>query len=406
MRLVYIAPDAARARLRTELADAGHQVLSETSDRDIGLKMVAVLAPEVALVDVGADLGYALTWAETAIASAPGLHMVLTGPYLSPDELLAVMRAGVREYLPEPGPMQIVEAVARARPQPRAAEPAREKSGQVAVVYAPKGGSGKSTLAANLAVALFQVGGQRVQLMDLSLQFGDLDLLMNLQPQKSVADLIPVMHDMDARALDQTLTPSPIGVRLLAAPARLEDAEALREEHVERTFEVLRAQAGWTVVDTASQLDANNCKAIELADVVYLPLRFDLASIRRVARTLEVWKELGIDTAKVRLVAWADKGEISAGDVARTLGRPIAHQLPWDPHGVDAAVNQGIPLMIGQPASPLAQAIRALAVELCGFAEESKAKEGGGLARFVSSAFGWFKKKEEVKLLTAGSGAN
>lgn len=405
MRLVFIAPDAARARLRTELADAGHQVLSETSDRDIGLKMVAVLAPEVALADTGSDLGYALAWAEMAIASAPGLHMVLTGPYLSPDELLAVMRAGVREYLPEPSGEQILEAIARARPQPRAAEPAREKSGQVAVVYAPKGGSGKSTLAANLAVALFQVSGQRVQLMDLSLQFGDLDLLLNLQPQKTVADLIPVVHDMDTRALEQTLTPSPIGVRLLAAPVRLEDAEALREEHIERTFEVLRAQQGWTVVDTASQLDANNCKAIELADVVYIPLRLDLASIRRVARTFEVWKELGIDTAKVRLVAWSDKSEISAGDVARTLGRPIAHQLPWDPQAVAAAVNQGIPLMIGQPSTPLAQAIRTLAVQLCGYADESKAKEGG-LARLVSSAFGWFKKKEEIKLLTAGSGVN
>ncbi|MNT88428.1 hypothetical protein D3C72_2289930 [compost metagenome] len=71
-----------------------------------------------------------------------------------------------------------------------------------------------------------------------------------------------------------------------------------------------------------------------------------------------------------------------------------------------AAVNQGIPLMIGQPTAPLAQAIRLMAAQLSGHALEDKAKDGNPLTKLVSQAFGWFKKKDDVKLLTAGSGAN
>jgi Flp pilus assembly CpaE family ATPase len=125
-----------------------------------------------------------------------------------------------------------------------------------------------------------------------------------------------------------------------------------------------------------------------------------------VARCFELWQQMGINTAKVRLVAWTDRSEISTTDVARTLGRPVAYQLPWDAPGVAAAVNQGIPLMIGQPTAPLAQAVRLMAAELSGHLVESKAKDGNPLSRLVNQAFGWFKKKEEIKLLTAGSGAN
>jgi pilus assembly protein CpaE len=410
MRLVFIAPDATRDRHRADLAAHGLQVLSETADRETALKMLAVLAPEAALVEVGADLDGPLTWAKEATAAAPGLYLVLMGPALPPEALLAVMRAGVREYLPTPTPAEVLEALSRAQAQLRGPAPkpvgAAARGGQVAVVYSPKGGAGKSTLAANLAVSLYQVTSQRVQLMDLSFQFGDLDLLLNLQPQKSIAELIPVMHDLDARALEQAITPSPIGVRLLAAPPRVEDAEALREEHIERTFEALRSQPGWTVVDCASHLDQNNCKAIELADVVLVPMNLDLASIRRVARAFELWKELGIDTAKVRLVAWADKGEITVADVARTLGRPVAHELPWDPAGVAAAINQGVPVMIGQPTAPLAAAIRQMASQLSGVTVEAKAKDGNPFGKLMTQAFGWLKKKDDVKLLTAGSGAN
>lgn len=412
MRIVLIASDQTRDRHRVELSARGVQILTESSDRANALMLLPVLKPEVVLLEVGTDLASVLPWVEQAAGLAPGAAICMMGPLLESQDLIAIMRSGVREYLPDPTTAQILEAIGRVKPAKAApAQPEAPKTGdagKIAVVYSPKGGVGKSTLAANLAVALHQVTGQRTHLVDLGLQFGDLDLLLNLQPHKTLADLVPVMHDLDARILDQILTPTPIGVRLLSAPVAIEDGEGVTGDHLERAFEAFKAQRGWTVVDCASHLDEVSMRAIELADEVLVPMTFDLATIRRVSRVFTAWEQLGVDVGKVKLVAWAQRGEIAASDVARTLNRPVSYQLPWDPEGVAAAVNQGIPLQIGQPTAPLAVAIRNVAAELSGHALQEKTKEGAGLTGILSSAFSWLKrgKDKDIKLLTAGSGSS
>lgn len=410
MRIVFIAPDSTRDRFRAELSAAGVQILSESADRATSLMMLQVLQPELVLVETDGDLDGTFGWAQEIGQAAPGSYVCMLGPALTSEALLALMRAGVREYLPEPTAEQLTEAMGRARSALRPAVEVKEApakaaagpAGQVVVVFSPKGGVGKSTLAANLAVALYQATNARVQLVDLSLQFGDQDLLLNLQPHKTVSDLVPVSHDLDGRILDQLLTPSPVGVRLLSAPTTPAEGEAVTADHVERAFDAFRAQPGWTVVDCASHMDGVTFRAIELADVVLMPMVLDLATVRRVARTYDVFTELGVDLRKVRLVAWSSKGEITAQDVARTLNRPINFQLPWDTEAVATSINQGIPLMIGQPHAALAQAIRAMAMEMTGQKVAGAAKEGG-FGELLNKAFGWFRKKEEVKLLTAGS---
>lgn len=408
MRIVFIAPDSTRDRFRAELSADGIQILSESADRATALMMLQVLQPELVLVETDGDLDGTFAWAQEAAQAAPGSYVCMMGPTLPSEALLGLMRVGVREYLPEPSGTQVIEAMSRARlalrpavevkEAPRAAGPA----GQVVVVFSPKGGVGKSTLAANLAVGLYQATNARVQLVDLSLQFGDQDLLLNLQPVKTVSDLVPVSHDLDARILDQILTPSPVGVRLLSAPINPIEGESVTADHIERAFEAFRNQPGWTVVDCASHMDAVSVRAIELADLVLMPTAIDLACVRRVARAYDVFTEFGVDIRKVRLVAWSTKGELTVQDVARTLNRPINFQLPWEPDAVATSINQGIPLMIGQPHSHLATAIRGMAAEMTGQKAAKTAKEGG-FGDMLNKAFGWLRKKEEVKLLTAGS---
>ena len=59
----------------------------------------------------------------------------------------------------------------------------------VAAVFSPKGGVGRTTISVNLAVAAAQAG-KRVALVDASFQFGDVGVLLNLNPRnKSIADL-------------------------------------------------------------------------------------------------------------------------------------------------------------------------------------------------------------------------
>ena len=61
-----------------------------------------------------------------------------------------------------------------------------DEPGQVVAVFSPKGGVGRTTVAVNLAVAAATELGKKVVIVDGSFQFGDVGVLLNLNPQEQV----------------------------------------------------------------------------------------------------------------------------------------------------------------------------------------------------------------------------
>src|SRR5690606_1718101 len=106
-----------------------------------------------------------------------------------------------------------------------------ERGGQVAApseanvisVYSPKGGSGCTTIAVNLAVALAD-NGYRTLLIDGSLQFGDVAIMLDLKPSTSIADLMDRMGEveLDGDLVSSVLVKHGSGLRVLMAPPRPE----------------------------------------------------------------------------------------------------------------------------------------------------------------------------------------
>jgi pilus assembly protein CpaE len=85
-------------------------------------------------------------------------------------------------------------------------------------VFSTKGGSGKSLVASNLAVIAAQRSGQRVALVDLDLQSGDLAIMFQLMPALSIYDAAQGADRLDEEALHGYMTGHRSGVDLLAAP--------------------------------------------------------------------------------------------------------------------------------------------------------------------------------------------
>ena len=123
------------------------------------------------------------------------------------------------------------KAIARAPRQGRRTA-ATGGDGRLVCVLGPKGGTGKTLTSCNLAVAL-ALAGQKVLVIDLDLQFGDVALCLGLPPEKT-------MYDLASRAARSTRTSSrdyvmthDTGVDVLLAPARPDQASAI-------TIELLR----------------------------------------------------------------------------------------------------------------------------------------------------------------------
>ena len=137
------------------------------------------------------------------------------------------------------------KAVARRR---RATAGPRAAKGRMIMVLGPKGGAGKTLVSSSLAVTLAETG-ERVVLLDLDLQFGDVGLTLGLPPAKTIHDLVASGGSLDAEKLADYLVTHESGARVLQAPARPDQAAAVGVEFLRRLFDVVRATEDWIIVD-------------------------------------------------------------------------------------------------------------------------------------------------------------
>ena len=96
---------------------------------------------------------------------------------------------------------------------------------QVVAVFSPKGGAGRTTIATNLALAIRRETDQRVALVDANLQFGDVGVLLNLNPKnRSMLDAVDG-GEPDRDIIESVMIDHSTGIRVLLAPPSPEGAD-------------------------------------------------------------------------------------------------------------------------------------------------------------------------------------
>src|SRR5205085_948217 len=116
-------------------------------------------------------------------------------------------------------------------------------------ILGPKGGTGKTLTACNLAVSL-ALSGQRVAIVDLDLQFGDVALSLGMAPEKTIYDLAKSGGTLDAEKLDGYMIAHESGVKVLAAPTRPDHASTVTVTFLRDVYAVLRSSYDYVLVDT------------------------------------------------------------------------------------------------------------------------------------------------------------
>jgi pilus assembly protein CpaE len=196
--------------------------------------------PNEQLVIIGASVAQAdaIAFAAAHRMTRPSLGVVLVRDHVDVAVLAEAIRSGIREVINADDPDEVRAACLRSlevsrqlctgHGAPAAAAPPKE--GHLVTVFAGKGGCGKSTMATNLAVALSDAGRHRVCLVDLDLAFGDIAIMLQLVPKRSLADAVPMAGRLDETAIRSLVTPySPTVHTLLAPPAPAEGDQVGRD---------------------------------------------------------------------------------------------------------------------------------------------------------------------------------
>jgi len=328
------------------------EVVAAAVDGQDGIKLAKEYQPHVVLMDInmpGLD-GIAAT--EAISQEVPFSQVIMMSVQGESDYLRRSMLAGARQFLIKPfSGDELVSTIRRvhelaakrqmtiARPVvagPEAAVASFEQ-GKVIAVFSPKGGAGCTVVATNLAIALQQsVEEEKAQvvLLDASLQFGGVGVMMHLQPSRSIADLAPHIDELAQDMFESTLLGHESGVKCLLAPPRPEMADLITAQHLQTILKELRRYFDYIIVDTWSSLN----------DLVLgVALEYSREKIFLVLNKMD------------------RNSRITAKDISKSLKHQVVGQIILEERGVAQSVNRGTPLVQTDRKSTFTQNIYDLA---------------------------------------------
>ena len=344
---------------------------------------------------------------EKLATAAPLCSVIMMSVQGEADYLRRSMLAGAREFLVKPFSSDelnasIRQVYAREREKlsrmapvaaPAGAAPAQGREpGQVIAVFSPKGGVGRTTVAVNLAVAAATDLNKKVVLVDASFQFGDVGVLLNLNPKgKSIADLLPELEAGEPESLDTFVVTHSAGFRVLLAPPSPETAELITPAAVRKVIEKLRYEADVVIVDCAAFFNDTTLGILDMADTILTMLSLEITSIKNMRLFLEVADQLGYEKGKVRLVL--NRGDSALGirvtDVEQSIGRKVNDTITSDGRSVVYALNRGVPFYLSNKDAQVSQDILRLAKAVIGERAQVASADDAAKGQQKKSLFAW-----------------
>jgi pilus assembly protein CpaE len=265
---------------------------------------------------------------------------------------------------------------------------AERPDGKLFTIFSTKGGVGKSLMATNVAVSLADRGSS-VCIVDLDVNNGDVAIMLQLTPMRTLNDLAALNGEIDAEAIETLVTPYSKTLGVLAAPVHLDSTEQASNEDIGRLLDILVRIYDYVVVDTSGVFDDHALAALDRTDALVLVGTLDIPALKGLKLATQTLELLNFPREKWRFVLnRADaKVGLSIDEYQGTLGLKADCTLVSS-REVLTAVNRGEPLVRAYSGHANSKAIKAFAATLASTARETEAtSEAAGASRVPAGRF-------------------
>lgn len=388
IRILLVEEPEARGDLRKLAAAAQLNMVGEAGHGPEAVTIANQLQPDVVVIGMEEPVARPLKSIEGLVLSQPGILIVAISSLGGRDHMRKAMQAGARDYLVKPvRPRDLHRAVVNLTETELRRQAALESSGkslhqgEVISVFGVKGGIGKTSLSVNLATAIAAQTKQRVGLLDLDMQLGDVAVMLNFLPERTIMDAAESVDRLEPELLQSLTWHDPSGVSVLAAPLRPEDADEITSEQVSRIVEVMAQTYDYVVVDTPPLISSQVGAILDRSTLVLLLTTQELLSLRRTKIAIQMMRHWNYSEDKVKLVinyAYHVNGVMSS-DIESTLEYPIFWKVPNDPT-VSTAARKGRPFVESFPKASVSKNVVDLARIVCGL----KKRNSGLIGRLWS----------------------
>src|SRR6185295_2629191 len=219
--------------------------------------------------------------------SSPECSIIVISSSTDGGLILRAMRAGVKEFLPQPVRIEdLVGALERIGSQRFGRGESKSRSSAVIAVAGATGGVGSTSLAVNLGCILAADPRKTVALIDIDLCLGDADVFLDTIPDYTLVDVAQNVTRLDFTLLKRSLTKHASGLYLLPRPVQLEDAAHITPEDLHRMIGLLKATFTHLILDLSKGYSQLDMVALETATHVLLVTQLDLPCLRNVVRLM------------------------------------------------------------------------------------------------------------------------
>jgi pilus assembly protein CpaE len=216
--------------------------------------------------------------------------------------------------------------------------------------------------------------------MDMQIGSGEAALFLGAEPRFSVLDALENVHRVDESFFDSLVEKTKAGVHLLASSTQVihnhVDARRVRAL-IDAASHAYRV----TVLDVP-RTDPVMLGSLDAATMIAVVTSQEIAALRNAAQLTETLRgRYGAANVSVVVNRFSDDAVISAEDIERVIGGPVACRIPSDYATALEAQNAGRPFML--EAGPLRKPLRTMVKKLTGLSDEQPTIPGSVFGRLA-----------------------
>ncbi|WP_051184562.1 AAA family ATPase [Desulfatiglans anilini] len=344
--------------------------------------------PDLLILELGDKVEAQFALIESLLEKKAVGEIFLTSDKVDPGLLRRAMRLGVKEFFPQPIPVEEVKHALegfRLRHTPSTSGVDDEQSCKILHVTGSKGGVGTTTAAVNLAVNLAKRKSRpSVVLVDMNFVSGEIPVFLDIHPKYHWGEISRNIDRLDNTFLASVMTKHSSGLDVLASPHSLSGNERATPEIARHILMLLKEIYRFIVVDTGHSTDETSLAILEMADHLLLLCILSLPCLANTRKLLHSYKELGYPKEHINVIAnrCLKKSDIALKDAEEAIGQDFFFVLPNDYYTTMTAINLGKPLIDLAPKAEISNALKRLTDTLIP-PDRQKASKGRQFLRFL-----------------------
>jgi pilus assembly protein CpaE len=280
-----------------------------------------------------------------------------------------IVDAGATDYVVKPVTEKALTLALQRVNEPTAGVTAPQdqdrKQERIAVIGA-RGGVGVSTVATNIAWYFSQELNNKTVLVDLDLEFGTVALSLDLEPTRGLREALENPSRIDSLFISSATAKLTDNLSVMATEETLAEDLHFNPNAVDILFETIGRSADAIVIDVPRSAFSIRQKALEAASKIVVVTEVTLSGLRDCIRILASAEDAAPQTPifVVANRAGSQGQAMPISEFQKAIGRKIDFQVPEDCKALNAAANNGKPLLQQDRRGKASKAVEKIAAQL------------------------------------------